>query len=806
DLSLFNSPDSFSHTWGWESPQYQSRSSLGGIKSVAPRDAATSSSDQQPVIQPKPQDPTTTKSPVNPVIPGEFDFSTSFGLNSKPFAIGDIFGGFGNSQWWKGGFRKNENRNDKPANSEKKDTDTDSSSMCEPVNARIRNKKVIFIMNIKHVCIEREESTDDDEDDGEETEGNRNVTEKPERVLPDLFSTSIRLSNCFETVNKYECVTKINNHGVVKTFTVRYKCCYGYTRTSGQGCVKQGDLKPLLDTLEDIKSSEFKNLIKNTGLEEMFIEGNFSLFAPSDDALNIYNEKLTEMNNVDPYRRRRAVKNALSSKDLVLSHAVEGFIDLTDLSNEEIIRSENNNSTIRINMYPTNTEEKLVTANCARIKKPNVLAENGIIHVVDGIVIPVTDDVETIIRQHPKLTSFKKALENTDIHTHIKPDGHYTIFAPTDEAFNKLDEIQKQKILNGGGCADSILKFHFTPHTVCSSAIIGNATTHNVEAKLTEIDIMATNGVIHLLDDIIIPDSGLYIGSVLKNQNFTKFQEIIEKAGLKQEINGLNNATVFVPTDKAFETPEAKKLLEDAKDDPEKLKEIVRYHTVQGQMQSSDMNNNLKLATNDDGKQLRINLYSTLPLFTNIVNRATVNCARLVGFDEKACGSVIHEVNKVLVPPTKTIYEIINTDEKYTTLRDILKDTEVEKVLQENNRSLTFLAPTDETFAALEEKERKVLLEDKEKANIILRNHILTEVLCCAGVGPQSWGFSSFVSTLGSSNVEVGRSGSQIRINKGVVTSCDNVATNGVVHTINKVLLPRRPQVSTIGGFFLFDI
>lgn len=69
---------------------------------------------------------------------------------------------------------------------------------------------------------------------------------------------------------------------------------------------------------------------------------------------------------------------------------------------------------------------------------------------------------------------------------------------------------------------------------------------------------------------------------------------------------------------------------------------------------------------------------------------------------------------------------MINSDDKYSTLRQVLKDTEVEKILQENNRSLTFLAPTDEIFNALQEKDKKVLLEDKKKADMVLKNHVLT--------------------------------------------------------------------------------
>ncbi|KAF7263693.1 hypothetical protein GWI33_001350, partial [Rhynchophorus ferrugineus] len=72
----------------------------------------------------------------------------------------------------------------------------------------------------KNVCIEREESTDDDDEEEDEEEDNLEKSNKTDKHIgePNFFSTSIRLSNCFESENKYECITKINNHGVVKTF------------------------------------------------------------------------------------------------------------------------------------------------------------------------------------------------------------------------------------------------------------------------------------------------------------------------------------------------------------------------------------------------------------------------------------------------------------------------------------------------------------------------------------------------------------------------------------------------------------
>lgn len=225
-------------------------------------------------------------------------------------------------------------------------------------------------------------------------------------------------------------------------------------------------------------------------------------------------------------------------------------------------------------------------------------------------------------------------LQNTNLAKLFKPDGHYTLFAPTNEAFNKLDENLKQKILKGDACASSILKHHVVAHTVCSSAIIGNATTHNIEgelvemqrreddhvfigdkAKVTQADIIATNGVIHLIDTILIPDSALHITEALKSKNITKFQNLINQAGLTEEIDSLDNATVFAPTDEAFADEEVSKVLDEIKDDKEKLRYLVRYHIVQGQVQSCDLNNNQLLETKMPGDQLRVNLFSTVRRF-----------------------------------------------------------------------------------------------------------------------------------------------------------------------------------------------
>lgn len=106
-------------------------------------------------------------------------------------------------------------------------------------------------------------------------------------------------------------------------------------------------------------------------------------------------------------------------------------------------------------MYPTNRSERMVTANCARVTKPDNLATNGIVHVVDGVVTPAAQSIRELLEDSKKLTNLRTVLKNTDLFNIFKDDGHYTLFAPTDAAFNKLDESTKQKLLKGDACAGS---------------------------------------------------------------------------------------------------------------------------------------------------------------------------------------------------------------------------------------------------------------------------------------------------------------------------------------------------------------
>lgn len=176
-----------------------------------------------------------------------------------------------------------------------------------------------------------------------------------------------------------------------------------------------------------------------------------------------------------------------------------------------------------------------------------------------------------------------------------------------------------------------ILKHHILNRGVCSTFIQGNTTTHNVDgtrillqreegkdgklvvekvSTIVEPDVIATNGIIHVIDTVLIPESGLDATEFLSKNNLTEFQKLVEEAGLTDMLNDLSNVTLIVPTDAAIKdaAPEIEKM----KDDKTKMQDFIMYHTVKGEIKSCDFNNDDVLESGLPDQKLRINLYNTV--------------------------------------------------------------------------------------------------------------------------------------------------------------------------------------------------
>ena len=87
-------------------------------------------------------------------------------------------------------------------------------------------------------------------------------------------------------------------------------------------------------------------------------------------------------------------------------------------------------------------------------------ATNGIVHVVDKVVVPASDTIAEVLSADLHFKTLISSLESNNLIEMLSEPGHYTIFAPTDEAFEKLDEATRMRILGNGGCSSDLIRSH----------------------------------------------------------------------------------------------------------------------------------------------------------------------------------------------------------------------------------------------------------------------------------------------------------------------------------------------------------
>ena len=86
-------------------------------------------------------------------------------------------------------------------------------------------------------------------------------------------------------------------------------------------------------------------------------------------------------------------------------------------------------------------------ANCARVTSRDHYSTNGIVHIVDRVIFPATQTISEIVQNDIQLRSLRKALEKTNMLEKLsQPEGQFTLFAPTDDAFSKMNVNLKVKM------------------------------------------------------------------------------------------------------------------------------------------------------------------------------------------------------------------------------------------------------------------------------------------------------------------------------------------------------------------------
>jgi len=172
-------------------------------------------------------------------------------------------------------------------------------------------------------------------------------------------------------------------------------------------------------------------------------------------------------------------------------------------------------------------QDGALTIDGAKLVKTDIECSNGVIHVIDQVILPSSDDIPTVATKAGAFNTLLAAAKAGGLVPALSGDGPLTVFAPTDEAFAKLPASTVTSLLkpeNKQQIAD-ILKYHVVAGRVYSTdalaakqaptlqggqvSITANAQGAMVNnAKLVTTDIDASNGVIHVIDSVLLPPQG----------------------------------------------------------------------------------------------------------------------------------------------------------------------------------------------------------------------------------------------------------------------------------------------------------
>ncbi|WP_286235892.1 fasciclin domain-containing protein [Thalassotalea sediminis] len=342
--------------------------------------------------------------------------------------------------------------------------------------------------------------------------------------------------------------------------------------------------QPMMNIVETaVADGRFTTLVaalQAAGLDGALADasGNFTVFAPTDDAFAMIDDEVLSM--------------ILADTDLLSNLLLQHVIDAEVSSVSAYALNGQQATTLSDAMIPVsiNAETDMLMFGGANIVIKDIYTSNGIIHVIDAVVIgdlelPSTaNTVVDVAVNDGNFTTLVSVLQSTGLDAVLSdPDTDFTVFAPTDDAFAKLDASLLEGLLANPEQLKSVLLYHvLSGAKVMSDAAITVANSENNTvttangsdvaltvkdatlylnlSPVSAADVSADNGVIHVVDQVILPPAmkgGETMNIVELASSLSQFSTLVDAvtaAGLVDTLSDENaNFTVFAPTNAAFD-------------------------------------------------------------------------------------------------------------------------------------------------------------------------------------------------------------------------------------------------------------
>ena len=434
-----------------------------------------------------------------------------------------------------------------------------------------------------------------------------------------------------------------------------------------------------------------------------------------------------------------------------------------------------------------------------------------------------SQNIVQVAQSEPSLSILVSALSKfPDLVTTLSGTGQFTVFAPTNDAFTALLGAVGQTNLND--IPESVLKSLLQYHVLTSGAVLstqltaGSVATAGSESiavttsggiringttKVVMADVKTSNGVVHIVDQVLVPPTiARFVNTVVEpayfNKNFSTLVAAVTAASpsIMETLLSSTKKTLFAPTNDAFAAAGMTSLPSRAV-----LHAVLAYHVIGSEVKASQLP-----ALAAPSNSAITTLGGLFYLSNRGSNGVFINgTTRVVATDIMADNGVVHVIDRTLLPPSQTIAQIataLSTASSGSEFKQLVAAlTRVPALLNaaaSTGSNLTVFAPTDAAFNDLYKALGVAGINDINLTTLtaVLQHHIISSPTTATGrVFSRDLVTASVPALSGSLNINA-TSGTVTSGSGTVATISSNSAlinvlgTNGVVHTINKVLVP----------------
>jgi len=507
-------------------------------------------------------------------------------------------------------------------------------------------------------------------------------------------------------------------------------------------------------------------------------EGAFTVFAPNNEAVSDFTGTI--------------------DSDLLTYHVIPSKILSTDLIDGETVEVVTvNGATLKVTRDGDAVLIEDALGRDAEVTVANIASTNGVVHIIDEVLAPIeyrtivdlavaTDDLSTLV----------SALTTADLVDTLSGPGPFTVLAPTNEAFaaivvpsnvTDLTNVLLYHVINGAIVSGDLTDGLVAPtvlggqNTVTANLVGGVGFFDSMGGKSLVItaDIVASNGVIHIVDAVLIP-SGT-VNDVTSNvETLSSLDGALVANGLNTTLAGPGNYTLFAPSNDAVTAFVAENGVIDS--------ELLLYHVLPARYLSTDIPDGETVlpSANTAGTELTV-INNGSGIFVRDVNGrvGAVTTANL-----NTMNGVVHIIDIVLDNVNDTnitipnIVEIAVATPDLSTLVSALTTADLVDTLS-GPGPFTVLAPTNEAFAAIDVPSNVTDLTNVLLYHVI-NGAIVSGDLTDGLVAPTVLGGQNSVTA----NLVGGVGFYDSMGGKSLVITADIVASNGVIHIVDAVLIP----------------